>query len=218
MYDIHDFKDIEAAVKSPKAKSEEALFEKKFPITQLKQLIGKLIGPFFSILGDFALGTFPIQKLYLGCYSPNDSPKENWFYVSGRIVFQKLVRLWAGLLGKMSLHSLTTVSKKNGDNGGHLSMQMVRVGQSSWSNSRWSWVAALSCKRLAYLMGGNTRNWRHRILFLVNSGKRVRSSWENYGNFAKSYDDSDLLDSFFWVMNIDRARIGENSWVVKEIF
>lgn len=43
MYDIHDFKEIDAAAKSPKALSEEALFEKKFPLTQLKELIGKLI-------------------------------------------------------------------------------------------------------------------------------------------------------------------------------
>lgn len=41
MYDIHDFKEIEAAAKSPKALSEEALFEKKFPLTQLKELIGE---------------------------------------------------------------------------------------------------------------------------------------------------------------------------------
>ena len=41
MYDIHDFKEIETAVKPTKALSEEALFEKKFPLTQLKELIGK---------------------------------------------------------------------------------------------------------------------------------------------------------------------------------
>jgi len=41
MYDIHDFKEIDAATKPSKALSEEALFEKKFPLTQLKELIGE---------------------------------------------------------------------------------------------------------------------------------------------------------------------------------
>lgn len=40
MYDIHDFKDNETAPKSPKTKSDETQLEKKFPLTQLKELVG----------------------------------------------------------------------------------------------------------------------------------------------------------------------------------
>jgi len=41
MYDIHDFKDAEISTKPPKAKTEETQMEKKFPLTQLKELVGE---------------------------------------------------------------------------------------------------------------------------------------------------------------------------------
>ncbi|XP_057310124.1 double-stranded RNA-specific editase 1-like [Hydractinia symbiolongicarpus] len=39
IYDIHDFKDAEITKKSPKVKPEEIQLEKKFPLTQLKELL-----------------------------------------------------------------------------------------------------------------------------------------------------------------------------------
>ena len=42
MYDIHDFKETDITSKSPKIKSEETTLEKKFPLTQLKELVGEI--------------------------------------------------------------------------------------------------------------------------------------------------------------------------------
>ena len=43
MYDIHDFKEHETAPKNPKPQTEEQIFEKKFPMTQLKEMLGKMV-------------------------------------------------------------------------------------------------------------------------------------------------------------------------------
>ena len=42
MYDIHDFKEHETAPKNPKPQTEEQIFEKKFPMTQLKEMLGEI--------------------------------------------------------------------------------------------------------------------------------------------------------------------------------
>lgn len=50
MYDIHDFKETDITAKSPKSKSEETTLEKKFPLTQLKELVGE-----FFLSSEFSL-------------------------------------------------------------------------------------------------------------------------------------------------------------------